>query len=273
MMSTILPLSNGTHCHAIEAGQGDTVVLIHGVGMQAQAWEPQIVALSHTYRVVAVDMPGHGKTPGLEGKPHLQDYVAWAARVLRALDIGTVAVAGHSMGALITAGLAVEHTELVQSAALLNAVHRRTPAAREAVCKRADEIVAGAGDITGPLARWFDEGDVGPRERVAGWLREVSIDGYAAAYRAFAEGDAVFADRLDQIACPLLVLTGAEDPNSTASMAKTMAQMAPLGEAVIIESHRHMVNLTAPDQVNDALKRFFLQSNTGVQRAPKGSLN
>ena len=66
-------------------------------------------------------------------------------------------------------------------------------------------------------------------------------------------GDDVFADDLHRIACPALFLTGADDPNSTAEMARTMALEAPMGQAVVIPNHRHMVNLTAPDIVNAAL--------------------
>jgi pimeloyl-ACP methyl ester carboxylesterase len=53
--------------------------------------------------VIAVDMPGHGDSDPLPGTPALPDYVAWAARVVQALGLGPVSVAGHSMGALIAA--------------------------------------------------------------------------------------------------------------------------------------------------------------------------
>ena len=48
-----------------DEGAGDPVVLIHGVGLQSAAWVPQIAALSRAYRVVAVDMPGHGGSAAL----------------------------------------------------------------------------------------------------------------------------------------------------------------------------------------------------------------
>ena len=257
-MSTTLHLSDGSTANALTAGEGETLVLFHGVGMCAEAWEPQIAQLSAGFRVVAVDMPGHGATPALKGDPRLPDYVAWASRVLEALGDDPVSVAGHSMGSLIVGGLAVDHPNLVKRAALLNGVHKRDAIAKEAVLARAAEISAGKGDINGPLERWFGDANVEPRTRVAGWLRDVPRDGYAAAYRAFAEGDTVYADKLGQVTCPLLVLTGSEDPNSTVQMAETMAQMAPKGRAVIIQSHRHMVNLTAPEEVNDALGAWLM---------------
>ena len=120
MMSRTLRLSDGLSVRVIEAGAGEPLLLIHGVGMRAEAWEPQIAALAAATCVIAVDLPGHGESDSLPGQPQLTDYVAWAARVIQALDLGRVSVAGHSMGSLIAAGLAVERPDLVHRAALLN---------------------------------------------------------------------------------------------------------------------------------------------------------
>lgn len=257
MMSRTLRLSDGLSARVIDQGSGAPVLLIHGVGMRAEAWAPQIEALSADHRVVAIDMPGHGDSDPLPGSPRLPQYVAWAARVIEALGLAPMSVAGHSMGSLITAGLAVERPDLVARAALINGVHRRTPEARAAVLARADEIAAGKGGIEAPLARWFGPDDGACRDLVAGWLRGVPRAGYAAAYRAFAEGDGVYADRLSEIRCPLLVLTGEGDANSTPAMTQTMASLAPLGRAVVIPGHRHMVNLTAPAAVTAALRQWL----------------
>lgn len=256
MMPRILHLSDGAPVRVLEAGDlgAPAALLLHGVGMRAEAWGPQIVALAAHYRVIAADLPGHGGSAALNlSAPDLPDYVAWAARLVQALGLGAVHVVGHSMGALIAMGLAIERPDLVRSAALLNAVHCRTPAARMAVLARADEIAAGGGAIEAPLARWFDAQQSALRGQVAGWLSAVSPQGYAAAYRAFAHGDTVYAARIGEISAPLLVLTGDDDANSTPEMTRDMAALAPQGRAVVIAGHRHMVNLTAPAAVNAAL--------------------
>ncbi len=263
MMYRTLPLSDGTTVGLIEVGPpghgGEPLLLIHGVGLNARAWAPQIAALAATTRVFAVDMPGHGRSAPLAPGALLPDYVAWAARVITALGVGAVNVAGHSMGALIATGLAADYPELIRRIAILNAVHRRTPDARAAVIARADAMARGEFDATAPLRRWFTDTawDAAPRAQVARWLAEVSRDGYAAAYRAFATGDDVYADRWGAITCPALVLTGDGDPNSTPDMTRMMAASAPRGRAIVIEGHRHMVNLTAPDRVTAALRDWL----------------
>lgn len=262
MMSRTLRLSDGLAVRVLAAGTGAPLLLIHGVGMRAEAWGPQIEALSPECHVIAVDMPGHGASDPLPGTPGLADYVAWAARVIEALGLGPVSVAGHSMGSLIAAGLAVDRPDLIRRAALLNGVIRRSPEARAAVLARADEIALGGGNIDGPLSRWFGPGEDAIRDRVAGWLRAVPQAGYAAAYRAFAEGDATYADRLARIRCPVLAMTADGDANSTPGMSREMAALAPFGRAVVVTGHRHMLNLTAPEIVTAELRRWLATEET-----------
>lgn len=256
MTSKTLRLSDGSTVRVLEAGAGEPLLLIHGVGLRAEAWAPQMRLEAHVF---AVDLPGHGDSTPLPAGARLPDYVAWAAQVIEALGVGPMNVAGHSMGSLIAGGLAIERPDLVKRVALLNGVHRRTPEARAAVLGRAAEIAAGAGSIEAPLARWFTEDQAEIRARVAGWLQSVSQTGYAMAYRAFAEGDTVYADRIGEIACPTLVLTADGDANSTPAMTYAMAGMVQHGQAVVIQGHRHMVNLTAPRAVSDALRDWLAE--------------
>lgn len=233
-------------------GAGDPVILIHGVGMQSAAWGPQIAELSRTHRVIAIDLPGHGGSAALAPALGVSGYVTWLHEVVAALDLGPVSVVGHSMGALIASGFAVEHPALTKRVCVLGSVYRRDAAARAAVVARATEIAQGKLDVETPLDRWFGNvaADRAARAQVAGWLGTVDPQGYAAAYAAFAKGDATYAERLRQIDCPFLAITGDGDPNSTPAMAQGMADQVPGGRAITIRGHRHMVNLTAPEQIN-----------------------
>jgi len=244
-----------------EAGHGDPLILIHGVGMRLEAWEPQLRTLSGLRRVIAVDMPGHGGSERLPRGARLPDFVAWFGRFLDDLGLSSAAVAGHSMGALIAGGVAATYGPRVERVALLNGVYRRSLEARAAVVARSREIESGQVDLAAPLARWFSASEVGgtPYALVRDWLAGVDVQGYGTAYAAFAEGDDVYADAWPRVTCPALFLTGEYDPNSTPEMSRAMAAAAPSGEAVIVAGHRHMVNLTAPDLVNGALATWLNQ--------------
>ncbi|MGE1563687.1 alpha/beta fold hydrolase [Pantoea septica] len=243
----------------LEAGQGAPLVLIHGVGMNAEVWYPQIEALSARFRVIAVDMPGHGESDAFSRPVSLPDYVAWLAEFLDQRPEARFAVAGHSMGALIAAGLAIDYPERVSHAIVMSGVYRRSDAARQAVLRRAQELAAGSADLDSPLARWFgdDEREAALRERVGCWLQQVNLQGYADAYQAFASGDEVYADRWDEMACPVLVLTGELDANSNPQMARAMAAAAPQGQAIVVANARHMVSLTDAERVSQEMMTFL----------------
>lgn len=265
MTYTIPPRSetrSGTAYVAV--GAGEPLVLIHGVGLRLDAWAAQIEGLSATHRVIALDMPGHGGSAPLPMGAQLPDFVAWLAQVFDDLALERASLAGHSMGALITGGMVAEHPDRLARVGLLCGVHRRTPEAAAAVRARAEALRNGECDSAGPLARWFGEDRTNPAYLlVREWLDAVDADGYATAYTAFATGDATYADVWPHVAQPALFLTGALDANSTPAMARRMATAAPRGRAVVIEGHGHMVPMTAPVTVNDALRTWLAEE---VQR-------
>ncbi len=233
-------------------GKGEPIVLLHGVGMQSAAWAPQIATLKDTNRVIVVDLPGHGGSDPLPAASRLPDFVAWCSAVINELNLGPINLVGHSMGALIAAGYAVVHPDQVRRVALLNAVWRRDADASKAVISRAALIREGQVDFEAPLSRWFEDtpADAAARALVRSWLSSVNLEGYATAYTAFAHGDMTYAAELSGIVCPFLALTADGDLNSTPEMSQQMSAQALNGYAVAIKGHRHMVNLTAPDQVN-----------------------
>lgn len=253
MTSTIPPRSKTAHGSAYaEAGSGEPIVLIHGVGLRLEAWGAQIAGLSQDFRVIAVDMPGHGESAPLPKEARLPEFVRWFGVLLDDLGIDDVNVAGHSMGALIAGGAAAEFGARIARVGIINGVYRREPAAREAVIARARQIAGGDMDVEGPLKRWFEDDaeTETARDLTRHWLSSVDPSSYATAYAAFAEGDATYADAWGEITASALFLTGSDDPNSTPAMAEAMAKAAQRGKAVIIDGHRHMVPMTAPDLVN-----------------------
>lgn len=263
MIWTTLPRSEpdgGLSCHV--AGRGAPVVLLHGVGLRAEAWGATVPALARNYRVHAFDLPGHGQSAALDTQS--PDLIAFTDRIAAGIAriAAPVRLAGHSMGAMIALDLAVRYPELCAGVAALNAVYRRSDAAQSAVLARASDLAqGGTHDPSAPLLRWFGAHPTGAMADAADacrdWLNGADPAGYAAAYRVFAMSDAPSDSALAAMTCPALFLTGAEEPNSTPAMSQSMAALVPDGRAVILDGAAHMMPMTHPKAVNSALMSFF----------------
>ncbi len=255
------------------AGEGDTLVLIHGVGMSQHVWAPQIETLQTHFRVVSYDMLGHGASCLPDVTPQLDDYAAQALALLDHLDIASAHVVGHSMGALVALELALQHPSRVASVVALNAVYDRTPTQREAVMQRAASLNGGLdrASIDATITRWFDDPVPSHLAHAAGIVRSllegVDLDGYARTYRLFARSDRAHVGRLPRLSMPALFMTGEGDLNSSPAMSEAMAAETPFGRAEVIAQERHMMSVTAPAIVNRHLLHFIRDASRSLQGA------
>ncbi|TDN57768.1 alpha/beta fold hydrolase [Paraburkholderia sp. BL10I2N1] len=245
------------------AGNGEALVLIHGVGMNRRVWAPQVEALQAHFRVITYDMLGHGASRLPAISPQLDEYAAQLLSLLNHFEIEIAHVVGHSMGSLIALEFALRYPARVSSVTALNAVYDRTPTQRAAVMQRAASL---GGSLEQPgidatIARWFDDPVPGHladvAELVRSLLETVNPEGYARTYRLFASSDQAHVGRLPQLAVPALFMTGECDPNSSPAMSLSMAAAAPGARAEIIPNERHMMNITAPAIVNQRLLHFI----------------
>lgn len=244
---------------------GVPVVLVHGVGMALEAWEPQIEALRARYDVIALDMPGHGGSSLPPADARLADYSDHVVALLDALSLPAAVVIGHSMGALVALEVALSHPARVLGVAALNAVFCRTPAQRAAVLARAASLAeeGSAASHEAAVRRWFGE-PVPPElettaQRVSDLLTTCDPLGYARTYALFASSDEAHRDRLPTLAAPALFMTADGDANSTPAMSEAMARLVPHGHCEVLAGERHMMNLTAPEAVNHRLHAFLRQ--------------
>lgn len=255
MTWTTRPRSEATAGLAwLRAGSGEPMVLLHGVGLRAETWGAQLDALNGRFSLYALDMPGHGESAPFEAEPCLADYSDRIAHAIESIGV-PVLLTGHSMGAMIALDIAIRHPRLCRGVAVLNAIYRRSPAAVAAVRER-DAALPGvyATDPSLTLARWFGESlDRAEAKACRRWLEAVDPIGYKQAYSVFAANDGPDSQTLAGLACPALFITGSAEPNSTPQMSHAMAEIAPRGQALVVDGAAHMMPMSHATWVNTAL--------------------
>ena len=105
----------------IDEGQGDDVLLlIHGLGTNAKSWIKNIPALSKEYRVIAVDLPGYGKSEKGNYKYSMSFYAQVLTEMLDVLGIEKATFVGHSMGGQIAMVTALTYPDMVDKLVLVD---------------------------------------------------------------------------------------------------------------------------------------------------------
>jgi pimeloyl-ACP methyl ester carboxylesterase len=91
---------DGAHVQWTSAGNGpQTVIFVHGWTCDESSWAPQVGALSSNYRVITLDLPGHGKSaPPADGKFSMENFARAIEAVRAEAGVDRVVVVGHSMG-------------------------------------------------------------------------------------------------------------------------------------------------------------------------------
>lgn len=128
--------------HVEVTGDGPrTVVLLHGFSDNANTWRRVVPALATRFRVVALDLPGHGRSTRAWPKPLVAGYAELVAEIMTELDVATAALIGNSMGACVAAVFASRHPRRTERIVLVGmpGIGRiptawRIAATRPAVC-------------------------------------------------------------------------------------------------------------------------------------------
>lgn len=237
------------------------VVLIHGVGLDHTMWLPVMAALPGR-RTIAYDMIGHGAAAKPAGPYTLATFVDQLAAIVDALNV-EVDLVGFSMGALVAEGFALSPVgQRVRRLVLLNGVHDRGGAERQAILERVAEVRADglAGTIEPALQRWFTpafaEAHPDVAEAVRRRLRSNDPVAYADAYEVFATADSVLAAKVAGIGVPTLVATGENDQRSTPAMATALALALPHGRCEILAGLRHLTPMEAPQRIAAMIAEF-----------------
>ncbi len=108
---------NGTRLYYEMAGEGEPIVMIHGLGWDTRSWDNQFAEFAKQYKVIRYDMRGFGKSDMPTDQPyaHADDLKA----LLDHLDVNAAHVIGHSFGGEIAINFALAYPEATRSLVLI----------------------------------------------------------------------------------------------------------------------------------------------------------
>lgn len=245
-------------------GDGDAVLMIHGLGGSSNVWAPVLPAFARC-KTVRPDLPGSARSDRVEGPLSIERFVQAMRRVASAAGFERAHVVAHSLGTIVAFHLAATAPHLVRSLALFGPLLAPADAIRPGIRARGEkarsEGVAGMQEIANALAQAATSSETKAKRPVTvALVRELVMrqppDGYARTCDALA--DARAADT-SQIACPVLLVTGDEDAVAPAGSVRQIAERIPGCRLEILRGCGHWTTIEKPDECNEALRRFYAQ--------------
>ncbi len=246
-----------------ELGDGELVILLHGLGGSRIAWDAQLATLSDRWRLAAWDMPGYGAAAPPPDEPvtfrALADAVSdW----ITVLGADRAHVVGISMGGMIAQYLAAWHPEQVRSLTLLSSSPKFGLDGTTAEAWRAARLAPlDAGWEPIEFAERVLRGIAGPAitdaayesqraamARVTGSALRRSID-------CLVTHDTTAL--LSTIAAPTLVMVGEFDQETPPEYSQHLVDHLPNARLFVVPGAGHLLNAEAPEQVNRLLAQHF----------------
>jgi len=249
---------------------GPDVLLIAGLGDPAEAWEPQLDALSDRYRVTAFDNRGVGRTP-LPAEPLTPELMADdAAALLSTLEIESAHVMGFSMGSAIAQQLALCHPELVRSLVLVSTYARADAlfSSQLRFWRWLPEVAPSEREFFEAFFTWVYT----PRAHADGTVDEIVEEAMAFPHQQSVEGfraqvDACLAHdtagRLSGITAPTLVTAGEFDTLMPPRVGRAVADAIPGARVEGMAGEAHQPFQEVPEEWNARADAFWRGVETG----------
>jgi pimeloyl-ACP methyl ester carboxylesterase len=252
---------NGTELSYRDAGSGkDVVVLLHAFPLHSGMWARQIAELQKRHRIIAPDYRGLGKSAA-SAEPSTMELLAEDVRALLAhLRVERAGVAGLSMGGYLAFELYRQAPGLFRGLALCDtkagADTEEGKAGREKFAQTTLEKGLGwvAEEMTPKLLKPQPEAPA--MKEVRSLIHEGTPAGVAAAQRGMARRpDST--PTLAKIACPTLVVVGAEDGLTPPAESERMAAAVKGAKLVRVPNAGHLPCIENPEPFTKALAEFF----------------
>jgi pimeloyl-ACP methyl ester carboxylesterase len=262
----VVLLPNNQHLAYIDMGnpQGPPVVLIHGYTDNARDWVPLIPYLSPKFRLIVVDIRGHGRSDKPECCYARIDFAYDIKLLLDALHIARADVVGHSLGSMITQVLAEEWPERVRKVVLLSST--AGPRAGSVPKKPAFDYAAEIRKLKEPIdpdspfmIAWWDS----PKPVNPEFIRRQRRDAAnipLAVWLAVLDQGANPADlqrNLPKLKAPALLIWGSDDPIMEEEVRQTLREALPAATVKVFEGLGHNPFWEDPQAVAQVINKFL----------------
>jgi len=230
----------------------DVLVLANSLGTTQELWTRQLPALTKRFRVLTYEHPGHGRSP-LPEQPATVE--AFTLDLLDELDLDRVSFCGVSLGGMVGMALALHAPERVERVVLsCTSAYLGPPEGwhDRAHVVRAEGMDAIADTVVG---RWFTTQASDDEPELVGRFRSILVstppEGYARCCEAIADWDA--RERIADIAAPVLVVAGADDPATPLEHAELIASRIPGARLRVLERAAHLANVERAEAFTEAV--------------------
>ena len=247
----------GTKVHYLEEkGKNLTkvwpVVFIHGSGGNAGLWRKVLKELGEDYRSLAVDLPGHGLSPG-EGLKGVSESGEFVKDFMGALGLKDVVLGGHSFGGAVAQYLALRYAGELRALLLIGtgARLRVLPEALEMMRKMA------FGELP-PKFYPFGFAEKASPEVIAEGEKEWAKTGSLARYYDFVSCDQFdIIGEVGKIRLPALIACGREDRLTPVKYSEFLNQKIAGSKMEVIDGAGHLVMLENPRGLSQAILGFL----------------
>jgi 3-oxoadipate enol-lactonase len=251
---------DGCSLHYEEYGQGPPLLLLHGLGSSCRDWEYQIPVLAEQYRVIAMDMRGHGRSDKPRERYSIRGFAGDVEALIEHLNLGPVHVIGLSMGGMIGFQLAVDQPHLLKSLCIVNSA----PQVKIQNANDAWQYAKRWG-----LARLLSMETLGraigrnlfPKPEQDDLQRKIASRWAENDKRAYlASFDAIVGwgvqQKLARITCPTLIISADRD-YTPVSLKEAYVKLIPHAKLVVIKDSRHATPLDQPQEFNRVVLEFI----------------
>lgn len=251
-----MPIVNGMYYAEYQGANRaqPPVVLIHGAGSDHLCWPVNLRRLNG-FRVLAPDLPGHGRSAGVSHQS-VQEYAADLIAFLDALGIFSVVLVGHSLGGAVALETALLHSAQVTALALIStAAHTHIPA----------EFL---NHLSSPASvknarHWLQERLLSPESgavlmrKSSAALESVRQEVLHNDWKAVASFDRC--GSLKEIAQPARVICGKNDRIVPLAGSRHLAASLPNAHLQVIPNAGHLVLLEKPEIIAEGINQFLVE--------------